>query len=469
MKLDKLFFKKHLVSRLEKISNKINFSLMRKSKESLSKYKKSLSFINKISKSEKYQSVIEKFSQFKREELNQKKLKSNDKKKKNISFIKKLSDSKKLQNIFHNLLIYKNPKLNNKKKELIKTLNRIRNHTVKISLLSKIKDFKLFNIKSIQTTQKDSKKIRKYDQKIGIIFYSDHNLIFLSLIINLNNKIKITGVTEIPIPGNVIGDTLVEDSKELANIALDSINLLELNTCPLLVVISSSFFNIHTFKASDLKQISQSDSKVQSKSPYLSANTLIDFLRMSDSKISSSFIRTIYSKRDFISGWTNTLEMINLPIIGLVPAAPHIFDSITEKIVEEITVLIDIESSVTTLLIGSKLSKLTSHKLPFGSSLYISKNMKDSSKEYFKRVLNSAKLIMNENKEKLPLEIFVMGSGLDKLITKDTKLPKGFKSISELNLSDFSYYPKNMDIHELVSPSIDSSIYSLTSILSSCV
>ena len=76
---------------------------------------------------------------------------------------------------------------------------------------------------------------------------------------------------------------------------------------------------------------------------------------------------------------------------------------------------------------------------------------------------------MNDDKEKLPSDIFVMGSGLDKLLKKNMTLPKGFRKISDLNLTDFSYIPKSMKIHELVSTSIDSSIYSLSTILSSCV
>ena len=63
--------------------------------------------------------------------------------------------------------------------------------------------------------------------------------------------------------------------------------------------LSSSFFNIHTFEAADLKQISPSDSKVQSKSPYLPADTLVDFLRMSAKQITSGLVRTIYTKKDF--------------------------------------------------------------------------------------------------------------------------------------------------------------------------
>ena len=180
-------------------------------------------------------------------------------------------------------------------------------------------------------------------------------------------------------------------------------------------------------------------------------------------------MRTIYSQKDFIKGWTDTLEMIDLQVIGLVPAAPLIFDAITKKFVEEKIVLIDIESTVTTLLIGGKLSELNSFKLPFGSSLYISNTLKDSGKNYFDRVSNSIKVIMKDNNGTLPLNVFVMGSGLDNLINSEFDLPKGFKNIAELKLSDFSYSPKTMQIHELISNSIDSRIFSLASILTSCV
>jgi len=267
----------------------------------------------------------------------------------------------------------------------------------------------------------------------------------------------------------VIGDSLVEDTNELANILLDSLTLLELLESPLLLVLSSSFFNIHTFNTSDLKQISQSDKKVESKSPYLPANTLVDFLRMNDPKITNGLVRTIYAKKDFIKSWTDTLEIVNLPIIGLVPASVHVFDSITSKITEEITVLLDIESSETTLLIGSNLARLNSYKLPFGYSLYLTDNLKKSSKSYFERALNSVKLIMKDSNQELPLNIFVMGKGLDKLLDSEINLPEGFQSISNLNLANYLYKPQTMQIHEIGSQSIENSLYSLVSILSSCV
>ena len=76
---------------------------------------------------------------------------------------------------------------------------------------------------------------------------------------------------------------------------------------------------------------------------------------------------------------------------------------------------------------------------------------------------------MKDINQELPLNIFVMGHGLDILLNSEITLPKGFKSVSEINLANYSYQPKTMQIHEIVSKSIDNSIYSMVSILSSCV
>ena len=91
--------------------------------------------------------------------------------------------------------------------------------------------------------------------------------------------------------------------------------------------------------------------------------------------------------------------------------------------------MIDIEATSTTLLIGVNFEHLTSHKLPFGYSLYISDDLKKSRKNYFDRIMNSVDLILEETNDKKPQNIFVMGPGLDELIKKDESLPSGFKKI----------------------------------------
>ena len=381
-----------------------------------------------------------------------------------------ISKTEGYKKIIEKIKQFKTPRISSKNsKKSNKFISDFQLRTLSNNLLRVFEEVK--NSKFLGTKLKLSrnKNNEKYDQKIGMAFYGDHNLIIASTIVDLNNNIKVISLNEMPIPGNVIGDSLVEDSNELANIILDSLTMLDLLNSPFLLILSSSFFNIHTFDISDLKQISQSDNHVQSKSPYLPADTLVDFLRMSAREMSNGLVRTIYSKREFIKSWTDTLEIVNVPIIGVVPAAIHIFDSITSKITEETSVLIDIEATQTTLLIGGNLDKLNSHKLPFGYSLYITNNLNESSKNYFERALNSVKLIMKETNQKIPPKIFVMGQGLDKLLNSKFSLPKGFQSISDLNLSDYIYQPKTMPIHETVSKSIENNICSLASILSSCV
>ena len=425
---------------------------------------KSDSFNLGISKTERYKKITEKFNQFKNLKNPTKKGK---KSKKSDSLILRISKKDRYKKLINGINQFKSIYIFNKKSEkLNKFITDIQLGNNLLKLFEKIKNFKLLRSKFKLTTSKTNKK---YDQKIGLFFYGDHNLIIASTIVDLNNNIKVIALNEMPIPGHVIGDSLVEDSNELANIILDSLTLLDLLNAPLFCILSSSFFNIYTFNTSDLKQVSQSDNKVQSKSPYLPGNTLVDFLRMSDRKISNGLVRTIYSKRDFIKSWTDTLEIVNVPVIGLVPAAIHVFDSITSKITEETTFLLDIEATQTTLLIGSNLAELYSQKLPFGYSLYITDNLKESSENYFERALNSIKLIVKETNQKLPLNIFVMGQGLDKLSNAQFSLPKGFQGISELNLSNYSYQPKTMQIHETVSKTIENTICSLVSILSSCV
>ena len=119
-------------------------------------------------------------------------------------------------------------------------------------------------------------------------------------------------------------------------------------------------------------------------------------------------------------------------------------------------------------MIGSKFKELNSFKLPFGFSLYLSNDLKVSSANYFERVFNSISLLLKESNQTPPKNIFVMGHGMDNLISDKAYLPAGFKQIAELNLSDYTYSPKEMNIHELISNSINSNVESLASILRSC-
>ncbi len=315
-----------------------------------------------------------------------------------------------------------------------------------------------------------NKKIKpdKESFTIGVVYYSDHLVTIARLTLNKDNQVIVEGVIELPVQGDVIGDRVIEQKNEFSNILLDSFDLLKIDGSPLLVILSSSFFNVHTFYSSELKQISNTDKTVQSKSPYLPNETFIEFLELSKKSVEDKLIRTVYSNRQLIESWTDTLDMLNIPTIGIVPSAPNIFDILKSKVPDETTVLIDIEITKTIVMFGRNSYNLTSHSIPYGSSLYSSDENSDLSNNYFQRILVSIELIVSEYQETLPTFIYVYGKGLDHLLDKEIPLPKRFKRLSDMNLVDYSYMPESMDIHESDSNSIESTIETL-SLISSCL
>ncbi len=322
------------------------------------------------------------------------------------------------------------------------------------------------NKRQLLRKAKKARKIDKNSENIAIGFYSDHSLTMATLNINPKNEITITAAAEVPIPGHVIGDKLVEDINEFANIIVDMTRILKLNNPPLLIILGSSFFKVNSFESSELRELSSNDIKVQSKSPYLQSDSLIDFESMTNKTSRLKFYRAIYSQKTAIDSWVNAMKLTNLPIIAITPAALHIFDSLVLKVKDKLVILIDIEVTSTTILIGKKNSNLNSYKLPFGSSLYETEELMNS---YFLRALNSIKQILLEEDEALKSKIYVIGQGLDHLLKNGTTIPSEFLAVSELNLFKYEYSPDQMKIHEIVSNSISSRLSIASCVLEKCL
>ena len=85
--------------------------------------------------------------------------------------------------------------------------------------------------------------------------------------------------------------------------------------------------------------------------------------------------------------------------------------------------------------------ELSSHKLPYGSSLYSSDI--NLSKNYFSRLINSLELILSEYEEKLPSCVYIYGKGLDDFPMINIPLPDGFSYLSEFDLGAYSYKPNH--------------------------
>ena len=68
-------------------------------------------------------------------------------------------------------------------------------------------------------------------------------------------------------------------------------------------------------------KISENDEIIQSKSPYLPQDTLIDIQKVND-----SIYNAIYTRKSLINGWINTLRKINYPVVGITTPGPHQID-----------------------------------------------------------------------------------------------------------------------------------------------
>ena len=463
----------NIIERLEKFSKNINKKLntnrLSRNIESFVKSKERiLDFLNLRKNSKKFKSLFNK-------EINLPDfLTANNLTKELKIFIKNrhnnTSQFKKGTSSFKGDKLNKIFKFSLFKNSNLRLINRISNvkgiQSVIKTYTQSLENFRNINIKSPLISKKI--KLDKESHNLAVMVYNEHCLTLASVITDRNNKVLIKGVIEVPIPGDVIGDTCVENKEELSNIILDLITLLKLEKSPILIILSSSLFKIDTFLSSELKQISNTDNKVQSKSPYLPNDTFVEFRNMSKENEENKLVRTIYTSRKLIESWTDTLELLSNPIIGITTSAPNIFDILKNKIYDETTILIDIEKTNTNIIVGRNSVNLTSHKLPYGSSLYSSDASPDLSENYFSRLLLSLDLIMSEYDEILPSYIYAYGKGLDDLVRNKKTLPDKFKNLSDIKLADYSYTPSQMQIHELVSTSIDSTIETV-SLITSCL
>jgi len=168
--------KKYLINSFEKVSKICNPANFQKKKRSNSKSNRRLFyFFNKISKSERYQNIFEKFTQFKKKEI--KKPISKKRKlsqiKKSTYFINNFSNSKKYKIFFNSITNVKNFSF---KQSRFKLLNKLSNNYLKINI-SKENTIKLFNkfgkLFWVNSLKKDNLSNNKFNQRIGIIFYSD--------------------------------------------------------------------------------------------------------------------------------------------------------------------------------------------------------------------------------------------------------------------------------------------------------
>ena len=137
-----------------------------------------------LSKSEKYQKIINSFRRSSVDEMKSKKKKI---KKDKFLFFRNLYQSQKYEKLILSFKRFKSDLIVKNSETFFKNSSQ------------KIKFFDLFkNKKFLKNKLKNKKNVKKdkFKQKIGIIFYSDHCLILSSLNIDLDNNIEYIGLTE---------------------------------------------------------------------------------------------------------------------------------------------------------------------------------------------------------------------------------------------------------------------------------
>ena len=433
---DKKVFKKNFKLFSSKFNSFFRKSTIAKNKKNLRIKSKDINIITNLKKKNIY-----KFK-FKTEEI-KKVIKRN-------KVIFSLSKSFEKFKYHKKLNSAKNISFSNNKSFLFEIKEELKKLTERIA-------FKKF-LKSVKQNKFESKAS---PEVIVACYYCDHSL-FLAKIFRSKNLLNVDLIIELPIPAKVIGDNLITNIEDLIEITLDSFEVLNLSNPPILLILSSSFFNIKSFKNDSL--LNEDDEIIKNKSPYLPEDTLVN---IDKSKNENNYIlRALYTRKAFMNGWIKTLQKLDLPVIGITTPGPHQFDILrsNKKLINDIEIIVDIELSSSTIFICTKTFEINSQKLPYGSSLYNKKDLIDS---YFSRLIKSIKLIIKDNKMPFPEVIYVSGFGLDEFDNHSKNLPYPFIRFSELNNLKFSFDDTKSE--ELINKKFDSKLNLILEIANKCL
>ncbi|MCR8545785.1 MAG: hypothetical protein JJ841_007420 [Prochlorococcus marinus CUG1432] len=325
-----------------------------------------------------------------------------------------------------NYLLKARSVLSKKNKIRIFDLN-ILDDIFKIKNFYKVKNFlKKYSINN--SPRRDYKKDIIVNEFLGISYVD--NILTATHLQRQNNRNIIKDIVNINIPGDLIGDFKVEKVPEVKRIIDDISNIFGLNNPPIIVLLSSSFFITRSFSNNDLVVFSEEDPKILSKSPYLPDNTLIQSKRVNgDAK--SCYHRVIYANKEHIDSWINVISLSGSKIATVTCGAIHLAENLISNS-EEISILCDIGNNSTTVYLTRKDCELISTRLPFGSSIYIT-NKVSLNNELFSRLDKSVKKILKDNNIHFDGDFYINGNGIDRMLSLNTYIKKGFLKIPENN------------------------------------
>ena len=271
---------------------------------------------------------------------------------------------------------------------------------------------------------------QKVFEQFSVLCSFDQHLVLTSIKANQSTML-VDDCLSIDLPTHLIGDSGVENSEEVAQIVLDLLEVMDLSSSPILLLLSSSKFSHCSFSVDKILSWDLNDPKVRAKSPFLSDQTLIDLYPDDELFSQDNQTRGVgYANSLFIHSWVNTLRIVGQPVLGISPIytgminwALNSFDSLKN------TVFCDVETSCCNLLVMTSFYDFNSFQLPFGSVLY-SGQSNSLFDQFLKRLQSGLDVIMEDQSLKGRYQSFISGYGLAEF---SSSFPSGLDSWSLLS------------------------------------
>ena len=300
------------------------------------------------------------------------------------------------------------------------------------------------------------------DQKVFEVFAVlscfDQHLVLTSIKANESMMI-VDDCLSIDLPTHLIGDSGVENTEEVAEIVLDLMEVMGLSSSPLLLLLSSSKFSHCSFSVDQISSWDLNDPKVRAKSPFLADQTLIGFYPDDEFFAQDQHIRGVgYANSRLIHSWTNTLQLVDQPVMGISPIYSGIMNWAQNPINSlKNIVFCDVEPNCCNLLIKSSLSEFHSFQLPFGSSLYESQ-LNRLVDQFLKRLESGLDVIKDDQSFEGGFQRVISGYGLGEFGSPLASSLGSWSLLSSLILKDFqvsnNLKPQELSRHQYLFPQL---------------
>jgi len=264
------------------------------------------------------------------------------------------------------------------------------------------------------------------------VYYGDHSLVVASFQSD-GLSIRSGESVSIPVPSHVADDSNIHKQNDLNDILSDLLHLLNLEGCPVVLLLSTSLFAFGSFKNQSNYPLTLDDAVICAASPYLPHETLVSDSIYVSGKDSYHFIS--YASRKLIDGWFSVLCSCDCKPALICPAVANSLETLLGSGRHSSSILCDVELSKTSLFFCSPKGVSTAKRLPYGTTLYLPATSDNQAlaSEFFERLIESINELTAEINEPAPAEILVSGVGFDRLSTFISALPYG--------LADFTIQP----------------------------